>query len=102
MLATFGRDRQFSRRIRRNHERGPERRAGDVGRDLAGYSECLARCGVNLAAAANNLNMRNLGAMSLDEKQRFMRRFCNQYPLKEYLDGVIELFKALPVSQPAR
>jgi hypothetical protein len=58
--------------------------------------------GMNIAAAANNVNLRNLGAMSFEEKQRFMRRFCDQNPLKSYMSGVIELYKALAVSQPAR
>jgi hypothetical protein len=56
---------------------------------------------MNIDAAANNVNLRNLGAMPFDEKQRFMRRFCDQNPLKSYMNGVIELYKALAVSQPA-
>ena len=57
--------------------------------------------GMNLAAAASNNKIRNLGATSMEEKQRVMRRFCDQHPLKAYKDGVLELYFALPVSQPA-
>jgi hypothetical protein len=58
--------------------------------------------GLNIAAAANKTNMRNLGAMPFEEQKRFMLKFCGQYPLKEYMSGVIELYQSLPTAQQAR
>jgi hypothetical protein len=57
--------------------------------------------GLNVAGGPSP-GPQNLAAMSFEEKQQFMRRFCDQYPLKAYMDGVMELYGALPVSQPAR
>jgi hypothetical protein len=58
--------------------------------------------GMNLTAAMFNNNMRNLGAMAFEEKQLFMRQFCDQNPLKTYQDGVFKLYLALPASQSKR
>ena len=57
--------------------------------------------GLNIAAAANKINMRDLGAMPIEEQKRFMLKFCDQYPLKDYVAGVIELCQSLPISQRA-
>jgi len=41
----------------------------------------------------------DIGAKTIDEVWRFLRQYCNEHPLANYMDGVVELMKTLPVVQ---
>jgi hypothetical protein len=51
--------------------------------------------GLNMSAAGNNLQMRELAGVALDQK-RALRSYCADNPLKNYMDGVFDLFRKLP------
>src|SRR6201989_1539473 len=39
----------------------------------------------------------DIGAKTIDEMWRFLRQYCNEHPLANYMDGVAEFMKSLPV-----
>lgn len=50
---------------------------------------------MNLASGVAKKPMRELG----DEgNQRALRAYCANNPLKDYLDGVLEIYEKLPIS----
>ena len=59
--------------------------------------------GINLAIASETKRYRNLAGMPTDQQERFLRAHCNQHPLGDFADGVIELYDKLPLAaMPAK
>jgi hypothetical protein len=51
----------------------------------------------NVSAQVANQPRRDLSAMSGGEQRQFLRRYCNEHPLGNYIDGVVELWASLPL-----
>lgn len=51
--------------------------------------------GLNISAMGNGNRARELAGDYSLQKQR-IRVFCDQYPLKSYMDSIIDLWKVLP------
>jgi hypothetical protein len=45
--------------------------------------------GMNIAAHGSGLRSKNIAASSEDEQKRFIRDWCNDYPLSGYYDAVV-------------
>jgi hypothetical protein len=52
--------------------------------------------GVNVMLDASGRNSTDITAMSLSDKQQFLRSFCQENPLSQYLEGVFALMKTMP------
>jgi hypothetical protein len=55
---------------------------------------------VNISAKANNRPMKELAGVMVDQ-ERFLRTYCANNPLKNYMDGIMKLYEKLPVSAPS-
>lgn len=55
--------------------------------------------GMNIVFETLDKPKRNLASLSLQEKKVHMREFCDQHPLKMYMDGVLEMFGSLPLAE---
>jgi hypothetical protein len=53
--------------------------------------------GLNMAAMASQTRTRDLAGITIDQK-RALRTYCANNPIKNYMDGVIEYYRKLPVS----
>ena len=42
---------------------------------------------------------KDLSAKTLDQEQRYLRKYCDEHPLGNVIDGVIELYGTLPAFQ---
>ena len=48
--------------------------------------------GLNLVKGTRRETIIDLSSKTIKEAESFLRHFCDEYPLKEYEDGVIELY----------
>ncbi len=51
--------------------------------------------GLNMGLLAIGNEMTDLGDFDIDRQQSFIRRFCDQHPLKNYTDAVDDLFTTM-------
>lgn len=51
---------------------------------------------LNLVARSNGNPTRELGS---DDNVRVLRQFCAENPLKDYMDGVVDLYPKLPTAK---
>jgi hypothetical protein len=52
--------------------------------------------GLNMKMGIDQHQYRNLGAMTVEEQKRFLRNFCDQHPLKNFLEAVTALWAGFP------
>lgn len=53
--------------------------------------------GMNVALDVLDKPRRDLSSMSFEAKKAYMRSFCDRNPLKNYMDGVLEMFGVSPI-----
>lgn len=58
--------------------------------------------GLNYSEIARNGNSKNLGSMSTDQQQRAIRAYCNDHPLADYIDAVMDVYLRLPLNNPVQ
>ena len=65
------------------------------GTDVVYYSWALG-----YMSALNSMSLEgffDLNAETTDDGKRFLREYCSAHPLANYMDGVFELMKSLPI-----
>jgi hypothetical protein len=55
--------------------------------------------GFNAAQVANKQATVNLAAMEQKEQKAFLRRYCDQHPLGDYVEGVLQLWLDMQFQQ---
>jgi hypothetical protein len=58
--------------------------------------------GINYAKMEAAGNSRDLSAIPLDEQMARIKKYCNEHPLADYIDAVMDLYKALPEIKKAQ
>ena len=53
---------------------------------------------LNIARLSNGTESKNLSGMSIDQEMRYLRRYCSDHPLAEFIEGVGVLFEELPTN----
>ena len=56
--------------------------------------------GINISAVARSEGIYDLNAITPDQIKRYLRQYCDGHPLADYVDGVSELLKSLPIVKP--
>ena len=56
--------------------------------------------GINVRAEARSEGIYDLNAITPDQLTRYLRKYCDAHPLADYVDGVSELLKSLPIVKP--
>jgi hypothetical protein len=56
--------------------------------------------GINVRAEARSEGIYDLSAITPDQIKRYLRQYCDAHPLADYVDGVSELLKSLPIVKP--
>jgi hypothetical protein len=56
--------------------------------------------GLNFAAIGQTGISMNLNSMSIDQQQRALRAYCNDHPLANYIDAVLDLYNRLSLNKP--
>jgi hypothetical protein len=54
---------------------------------------------LNIDLSQESAQYRNLGAIPTSQQERYLRNYCDQHPLGDYMDGVIALFKTIPLAE---
>jgi hypothetical protein len=57
--------------------------------------------GMNMAALLNSGMSKNL-KMPIENYGRALRRYCDQHPLGEVVNGIMEFYKSLPENNPIK
>jgi hypothetical protein len=53
--------------------------------------------GLNVRSETHSEGIYDLNAKTPDEIKRYLRQYCDVHPLADYVDGVSELLKSLPI-----
>jgi hypothetical protein len=56
--------------------------------------------GLNASDARASGRARDLSSMTPEDQQRFLRNYCKEHPLADYLQGVLELYSQLKFAKP--
>jgi len=56
--------------------------------------------GLNFANLGNNGFSMNLHSKSTDQQQRAIRAYCNDHPIADYIDAVLDLYTHLDLNVP--
>lgn len=54
---------------------------------------------LNLASSSEKHKYHNLAAVTADDQMRFLRAYCDQHPLGDYVDGVFALMETIPINE---
>jgi hypothetical protein len=57
--------------------------------------------GLNFATIGQGISM-NLGSISTEQQQRAIRAYCNEHPLGNYLDAVLDLYNRFSLNKPVQ
>ena len=56
--------------------------------------------GLNASDARVSGRARDLSSMAPEDQQRFLRNYCKEHPLANYIQGVLELYSQLKTAKP--
>lgn len=58
--------------------------------------------GLNFAAIGRTGMSMNMGSMSTDQQERAIRAYCNEHPLANYIDAVLDLYSRFSLNKPVQ